>query len=170
MNYYSLYRIKFTYERGSKMSVESVKKQFEVEKLGLEVMEFESSSATVELAAELIGVEPGQIAKTMAFKVAGEDILIVSKGDARIDNRKYKDQFKSKAKMLKFEEVMEATGHPVGGVCPFGLKNPLKVFLDDSLKVYDVVYPAGGSPSSAVKISVDKLGEVTGGKWIDVCK
>lgn len=152
------------------MSLESVKKQFEEEKLGLKVMEMGQSTATVELAAEAIGVEPGQIAKTMALALKDKNILIVSKGDAKIDNRKYKEYFKTKAKMISGDEVIEITGHPVGGVCPFGLKNPLQIYLDDSLKQYDFVYPAGGAKNAAVKITLQQLQEVTKGTWIDVCK
>lgn len=151
------------------MSLESVKKQFKKENLGLEVLEFEESTATVELAARAIGVEPGQIAKTMALKLKDESIIIVSKGDAKIDNRKYKDYFFTKAKMLNCDEVVEITGHPVGGVCPFALKSPLKVYLDISLKQYDYVYPSAGSPNTAVKITLDKLEQVTNGQWIDIC-
>lgn len=152
------------------MSLESVKKQFKEENLGLEIMEMEQSTATVELAARAIGVEMGQIAKTMALALKDRNILIVSKGDAKIDNRKYKDYFKTKAKMLSSEEVFEITGHPVGGVCPFGLKNPLHIYLDKSLKQYDHVYPAAGAPNAAVKISIDELQNITKGTWIDVCK
>lgn len=154
----------------SKMSVESVKEQFQEQNLNLEVLEFNQSSATVELAAEAIGVEPNRIAKTMAFRVKDQEVLIVSKGNARIDNRKYKDYFKAKAKMLKADEVLEITGHPVGGVCPFGLKKPLQIYLDESLKEFDYVYPAGGSPNSAVKTTIEQLEEVTRGAWVDVCK
>ncbi|MFA9398105.1 MAG: YbaK/EbsC family protein [Clostridiaceae bacterium] len=152
------------------MSIESVKKQFEEENLGLEIIEFSDSTATVELAAKALGVEPERIAKTMGLKLKEKYILVLSKGDAKIDNRKYKDYFKEKAKMMGFDEVKEITGHPVGGVCPFGLKNPLDIYLDQSLKQFDIVYPAGGTPSSAVKITVDKLEEVTDGTWVDVCK
>ncbi|MCT4620613.1 MAG: YbaK/EbsC family protein [Marinisporobacter sp.] len=152
------------------MSVESVKEQFQEQNLNLEVLEFNQSSATVELAAEAIGVEPNRIAKTMAFRVKDQEVLIVSKGNARIDNRKYKDYFKAKAKMLKADEVLEITGHPVGGVCPFGLKKPLQIYLDESLKEFDYVYPAGGSPNSAVKTTIEQLEEVTKGAWVDVCK
>lgn len=152
------------------MSLESVKNYFEEKELGIDIIEFESSTATVELAAKAIGVEPGQIAKTMAFMLKESVILIVSKGIAKIDNRKYKDCFGGKAKMLNTEEVIEHTGHPVGGVCPFGLKKELEIYLDDSLKEYDYVYPAAGSPNSAVKITIDELESVTAGKWVDVCK
>ncbi|QZY54091.1 YbaK/EbsC family protein [Crassaminicella profunda] len=152
------------------MSIESVRKQFQEQKLNLEVLELNHSSATVELAAEAIGVEPNRIAKTMAFRVKDHEILIISKGNARIDNRKYKDYFNAKAKMLKADEVLEITGHPVGGVCPFGLENPLAIYLDESLKEFDYVYPAGGSPNSAVKTTIEQLEEVTKGIWVDVCK
>ncbi|QGU94684.1 YbaK/EbsC family protein [Clostridium bovifaecis] len=152
------------------MSLESVKRQFKEENLGLKVMEMGQSTATVELAAEAIGVEPGQIAKTMALGLKDRNILIVSKGDAKIDNRKYKDYFKTKAKMLTGEEVLEITGHPIGGVCPFGLKKSMEVYLDNSLKQYDYVYPAGGAPNAAVKITLNELQNVTQGIWVDVCK
>ncbi|MEA4826061.1 YbaK/EbsC family protein [Clostridium sp. JNZ J1-5] len=152
------------------MSLESVKKHLDESNLGLVIMEMDGSTATVELAAEAIGVEPGQIAKTMALKLGDKNVLIVSKGDAKIDNRKYKDCFKTKAKMLSGDEVLEITGHPVGGVCPFGLKNPLEIYLDNSLKKYDYVYPAAGSKNSAVRITLEQLQNITNGKWIDVCK
>lgn len=152
------------------MSLESVRRQFEEEDLELKVVEMGQSTATVELAADAIGVELGQIAKTMALRLKDRDILIVSNGDARIDNRKYKDYFKAKAKMLNGDEVLEITGHPIGGVCPFGLKNPLEIYLDDSLKEYDYVYPAGGAPNAAVKITVEELEKITNGAWVDVCK
>ncbi|KZL91574.1 YbaK/EbsC family protein [Clostridium magnum] len=152
------------------MSLESVKQQFEQENLGLEVMELGESTATVDLAAKAIGVEPGQIAKTMAFGLKDKNIIIVSKGDAKIDNRKYKDYFKTKAKMLSSDEVLEITGHPVGGVCPFGLKNPLEIYLDASLKQYDYVYPAAGAPNAAVKVTLEELPRITNGHWVDVCK
>lgn len=152
------------------MSVESVRKHFEKIDLGLEVIILSQSTATVDLAAKAIGVEQGQIAKTMALALKDETILLVCKGDARIDNRKYKDQFSVKAKMVPYEEVLNITGHPVGGVCPFGLKNPLKVYLDNSLKQYEYVYPAAGATNSAVKMDIDMLQSITNGNWIDVCK
>ncbi len=151
------------------MSLESVKQQFAAEFPELRVIETEQSSATVELAAAALGVEPGRIAKTMSFHLKDQDVLILAKGTARIDNRKFKDCFHCKAKMLAPEEVVEITGHPVGGVCPFGMKQPLPVYLDISLREYDVVYPAGGSPNSAVAIAVDRLAAVTKGTWVDVC-
>ncbi|MBN2897595.1 MAG: YbaK/EbsC family protein [Clostridia bacterium] len=152
------------------MSLASVEKQFEEEKLDLKVILLEQSSATVPLAAAALGVEPNRIAKTMAFKVAEESVLVVTAGEGRIDNKKYKEFFGTKAKMLKADEVLEITGHPVGGVCPFGLKEPMKVYLDETLKVFDYVYPAGGTPNSAVKIGVEELEKVTNGVWTSVCK
>ena len=153
------------------MSLESVKKYFQDNKLlDLHILETDESTATVELAAKAHGVEPALIAKTMAFGLKDREIIIVTKGDARIDNRKFKDCFHEKASMLNYEEVIEITGHPVGGVCPFGLKNPLDIYLDISMKEFEYVYPAAGSTNSAVKITPDRLHEVTGGTWIDVCK
>lgn len=152
------------------MSIESVKTHFETEKLPLEVLEMKTSTATVELAAAALGVEPARIAKTMAFRLKDEDILVVAKGDVRVDNKKFKTAFEQKAKFIKADEVETATGHPVGGVCPFGLAKPLKVYLDESLKVFDYVYPAGGGANTAVKIDVDYLAEVTCGTWVNICK
>ncbi|MDD3839831.1 MAG: YbaK/EbsC family protein [Clostridia bacterium] len=152
------------------MSIQSVKREIEEKNIDLKVIEFEQSTATVDLAAQALGVEPGMIAKTMAFALKDENILVITKGDARINNRKYKDTFKTKAKMLSPDQVKEVTGHPVGGVCPFGLKQPLKIYLDVSLKQYDYVFPAAGSPNSAVRVDVDKLAEITDAVWIDVCK
>jgi len=155
----------------SVMSLESVRKYFQDNNLSdLHILETNASTATVELAAKAHGVEPALIAKTMAFGLKNKEILIVVKGDARIDNRKFKDCFHEKASMLSYDKVLEITGHPVGGVCPFGLKNPMDIYLDVSMKEFEVVYPAAGSANSAVKISPDRLQEVTGGTWVDVCK
>jgi len=151
------------------MGIAEVKKQFAEQDLDLAVLEFKQSSATVELAAQALGVEPARIAKTMALRLKDEVILVLAKGDARIDNRKFKDCFKTKARMLGPAEVLEATGHSVGGVCPFGLKRPLPVYLDVSLQAFDYVYPAAGSPNSAVKVGVEQLAELTGGRWVDIC-
>ena len=151
------------------MSLESVQEQFQKRNPDLKVIILDQSSATVALAAQALGVEPARIAKTMAFRLKDRDILILATGDARVDNHKYKEALGEKCRMLKVEEVMAITGHPVGGVCPFGLKNPLPVYLDRSLLTFDYVYPAGGSPNSAVKIDVARLQEVTQGEWIDVC-
>lgn len=152
------------------MSIESVKNQFAQQGLNLNIIEFGESTATVELAAQAIGCQPAQIAKTMGFQLKDQAIVIVSKGDARIDNKKYKATFSTKAKMIPFSEVEDVTGHPAGGVCPFGLKDGVEIFLDESLKEFETVYPAGGTPNSAVKIHVDELAQVTNGTWINVCK
>lgn len=151
------------------MSIESVKREFEARALPLEVIEMNTSTATVELAAAALGVEPARIAKTMAFRLKEEDTLVLAKGDVRIDNKKFKNQFGQKAKFINSEEVETATGHPVGGVCPFGLVKPMRVFLDESLKVFDHVFPAGGGANTAVRIEVDYLKVVTDGQWVDVC-
>jgi len=153
------------------MSVFDVKKYFKERKLNYEVTEVKDSTATVELAAKALGVKPALIAKTLSFKLKdNRDILLVTKGDARIDNRKYKDFFKVKAKMLKPDEVLEVTGHQVGGVCPFGLKNSLEIYLDKSLKDFAYIFPAAGSGNSFVKISPGELQKITAGTWVDVCK
>ncbi len=152
------------------MSIESVKKQFSEEELPLEVIEMNTSTATVELAAAALGVEPARIAKTMAFRLKEKDILLLAKGDVKVDNQKFKGYFKEKAKFIRPEDLDAATGHPVGGVCPFGLIKPLDIYLDVSLKVFDYVFPAGGGANTAVKIDVDYLAEVTKGIWVDVCK
>ena len=152
------------------MSVESVKKFFLDNELSLEVIEPEADTSTVEKAAQAIGVEPDMIAKTLAFQLKDKNILIVTKGGARTDNKKFKGYFKEKARFVDFEDVEAVTGHPVGGVCPFGLINDLDIYLDISLREFSTVYPAGGSPNSAVKIDVDYLEEVTKGSWIDISK
>lgn len=144
-----------------------------LKKFGLEerIMVFDTSSATVELAAEAVGCEPARIAKTLSFLVEDGCILVVAAGDARVDNKKYKAQFHTKAKMLSFEEVEERTGHGVGGVCPFGVKEGVKVYLDESLKRFERVYPACGSSSSAVELALPELEQASGCEaWIDVCK
>ena len=152
------------------MSVDSVKKFFTDKGLEDPVFKLEECGATVELAAKALNLEPELIAKTLAFRVKDRDVLIVTKGDARIDNRKYKDFFKAKAKMLEHDEVAEITGHPVGGVCPFGLKSPLDVYLDTSLNEFEYVYPAAGSKYAALKIEPSKMKELTQAEYIDVCK
>ncbi len=134
------------------------------------IIKLEQSTATVDLAAAALGVEPGMIAKTMSFYQGEQVILILTEGTARIDNRKYKDTFHIKAKMIPFEEVEEAVGHAPGGVCPFGIKEGIKVYLDESLKQFETVYPAAGDDHSAVRLSVSELAQVTGASWVDVCK
>ena len=151
------------------MSLNSVRAFFQVLQLDVPILETEANTATVALAAAAHGVEPGRIAKTLAFKLAdGREILLVARGDARIDNAKFKTAL-GKGKMLATEVVAEITGHPVGGVCPFGLAKPLPIYLDISLKSYEEVLPAAGSVNSAVCISVTLLAQVTQGVWVDVC-
>lgn len=152
------------------MSLQSVKDFFTSRHIDIDIIELPVSTATVALAAEAHGVEPGQIAKTLAFKLSdGLVVLVVAKGDARIDNKKFKDTF-GKGKMLGLGEVVEITGHPVGGVCPFGLATPLPVYLDVSLKAYAEVIPAAGSVNSAVRISPVKMADMTQAVWVDVCQ
>lgn len=135
------------------------------------VQTFEVSSATVELAAKAVGCEPERIAKTLSFLVNEKAVLIVAAGDAKVDNRKYKEAFHTKAKMLTPEQVAELVGHQVGGVCPFGVKEGVEVYLDESLKRFPVVYPACGSANSAVKLTVPELESCSGYlSWVDVCK
>ena len=137
------------------------------------VLEFDVSSATVELAARAVGTEEARICKTLSFH-DGEDgcILIQTAGDTKIDNRKFKDTFHQKAKMLSPEEVVAFTGHAIGGVCAFGIDNPkVRIFCDESLKRFDTVFPACGSANSAIELSCDELFRISGAeKWIDVCK
>ena len=152
------------------MSVESVRRHFTDRGLKDPVFELKESGATVVLAAQAIGVQPGEIAKTISFKLKDKFILIVASGDSKIDNKKYKNYFGEKARMLGFEEVEKVTGHPVGGVCPFGLSQELEIYLDTSLKNYKKVYPAAGSKTNIMEIAVDEMQEVTKGIWIDVCQ
>lgn len=153
------------------MSLEKAKKYLEERGYADHIIELEDSSATVQLAAEALGVEPGMIAKTMSFLQGDEPILILTEGTARIDNRKYKDTFHIKAKMIPFDEVETLIGHAPGGVCPFGIREGIKVYLDESLKQFDTVYPAAGNDHSAVKLTIPELEEVAGAEgWIDVCK
>jgi prolyl-tRNA editing enzyme YbaK/EbsC (Cys-tRNA(Pro) deacylase) len=152
------------------MSLQSVKAFFQQLELNLPIIELDVSTATVALAAEAHGVEPGQIAKTLAFRLNDDRVLlVVAKGDARIDHKKFKDAF-GKGKMLGLDEVVEMTGHPVGGVCPFGLAQALPVFLDVSLQIYDEVIPAADSVNSAVRISPELMLKITQGQWVDVCQ
>lgn len=151
------------------MSLESVKAFFARNAADISVIELPTSTATVALAAEGHGVSHGQIAKTLSLWVDGQVILIVTRGDARLDNKKYKAQFSTKAKMLAFEEVEVETGHPVGGVCPFGLAKPLTVYCDVSLRAFDEVVPAAGATHAAVRIDPRRMAELTDAVWIDVC-
>ncbi len=136
-----------------------------------EILEFDMSSATVALAAEAAGVEPARIAKTLVFRKGNEVLLLITAGDARTDNAKFRAQFGDKPRMLGAEEVLERTGHAVGGVCPFGVKGALPIWLDVSLKRFDSVYPACGSANSAICMSCEALYEIAQASgWVDVCK
>lgn len=152
------------------MSITAVRAYLAQFGLDSKVLEFPVSSATVELAAEAAGVIPARIAKSLSFKVDGEAILIVTAGDAKVDNAKFKAAFHTKAKMLTPEEAVELVGHAVGGVCPFCVKEGVKVYLDPSLRRFDIVYPACGSPNSAVKLTPEELELLSGGEWCDLCK
>lgn len=153
------------------MSIEKGRAYFR--QFGMEdrVREFDVSSATVELAALALGVEGARIAKTLSFKKDDSCILILAAGDARIDNHKFKDKFHMKAKMLAPDEVLSIVGHPVGGVCPFGINDGIDVYLDESLKRFETVFPAVGSANSAIELNLDELYKYSNAiEWIDVCK
>lgn len=152
------------------MSIESVQDFFKQKAPDIEIIELEQSTATVDLAAKAHAVEPGQIAKTLALRIGEQVILIVAAGDSRLDNKKIKQAFGGKHKMLSADDVIAATGHPVGGVCPFGLKNNIPVYCDIRLKNYDMVMPAAGSLNSAVRIKPNHMAELTNADWVDVCK
>ena len=154
------------------MSIQAGKEY--LRQFGLEdkVLEFDVSSATVELAAQALGVEGKRIAKSLSFKVGDEAIIIVAAGDAKIDNPRYKAAFSTKAKMLTPDEVESMIGHKVGGVCPFGINDGVKTYLDESLKRFEIVFPAVGSSNSEVELRVDELERIAQGfsGWVDVCK
>ena len=152
------------------MGLESVRAWLERHAPDLPIIEVEASTATVAEAAEALGVEPGRIAKTLALRVNNEVVLVVARGDARLDNMKSKAAFGGRPRMLGAEETLELTGHPVGGVCPFGLATPLKVFCDYSLQAYEEVFPAAGSLNSSVRVSPARLAELVAVGWVDVCR
>lgn len=153
------------------MAIEKCREYFREFNIENRVLEFEQSSATVELAALAAGCEPERIAKTMSFKIEGNPILIVMAGDTRIDNSKYKGQFHTKAKMLTPEEVNKYIGHAVGGVCPFGINDGVTVYLDESLKRFETVFPACGSSNSAIELSISELEKYSNfEKWVDISK
>ena len=135
------------------------------------ILEFDVSSATVELAAHALGVEPARIAKTLSFKAGDGAVLVVAAGDARVDNRKFKDRFGMKAKMLTADEVLALVGHPVGGVCPFGINDGVPVYLDENLRRFETVFPAVGSGNSAIELTLDELYTFSkAAEWVDVCQ
>ena len=153
------------------MSIEKVKAFFASRGMEERIQEFETSSATVELAAQALRCEPCRIAKTLSFMVNGSPVLVVVAGDAKIDNPKYKAQFGTKAKMLTPDEAVELVGHAVGGVCPFAVKKDVAVYLDESLKRFETVFPACGSSNSAIELTIGELERLSAPvAWVDVCK
>ena len=152
------------------MSLDSVKAWLAANAPDLRLIEVEDSTATVDTAAKALGVEPGRIAKTLAVRAGEQLFLLCTRGDARLDNRKCKDELGARPRMLGAEETLEVTGHPVGGICPFGLKNPLPVYCDVSMKQFAEVVPAAGSGNSAVRIAPDRMAELTDAEWVDVCE
>ena len=151
------------------MTVESVRAFLALHAPDIDIVELESSTATVEMAAQGHGVEPAQIAKTLSLRIKDRTLLIVTSGTARLNNRKIKDVLGGKPRMLSAEEVVAATGHPVGGVCPFGLATALPVYCDVSLRAFDEVVPAAGSINSALRISPARLAQLVNAEWVDVC-
>ena len=152
------------------MSLESVRAWLAQHAPDLRLIEVEATTATVETAAIALGVEPGRIAKTLAVRAGDHLFLLVARGDARLDNRKTKDEFGARPRMLGADETLELTGHPVGGVCPFGLKTDLPVYLDVSLKAFEVVFPAGGSLNTSVEVPTERLFGLVAERWVDLCR
>jgi prolyl-tRNA editing enzyme YbaK/EbsC (Cys-tRNA(Pro) deacylase) len=152
------------------MSAESVRAWLAANAPDLGLIEVEETTATVDTAAQALGVEPGRIAKTLAVRAGEQLFLLCTRGDSRLDNRKCKDALGARPRMLGAEETLEVTGHPVGGVCPFGLKTPLPVYLDLSLKAFDVVYPAGGSLNASVEVPTQRLFDLVAERWVDLCR
>lgn len=153
------------------MSIERVRAYFERFGIAERILEFAVSSATVELAAEAAGVEPARIAKTLSFRDGEGGLLVVAAGDARVDNRKFKEAFHQKARFLTPEEAVAFTGHAVGGVCPFAVDDSVAVYLDESLRRFETVFPAAGSANSAIELTCDELSRYANARcWVDVCK
>ncbi|MDO1580591.1 YbaK/EbsC family protein [Rhizobium oryzicola] len=152
------------------MSLESVQAFFAAHAPDIDVIVTDKSSATVAMAAEAHSVVPDQIAKTICLRAGEEVILLVASGMSRLDNRKFRDRFGFKPRMLQGEEVVEQTSHPIGGVCPFGLAKPLTIYCDVSIRAYAEVVPAAGATNSAVRISPERLAQLTGASWVDVCQ
>ncbi len=151
------------------MSLDSVRAFFATHAPDIAVMELETSTATVALAAAAHGVAPGQIAKTLSLKIGAQVFLVVARGDLRLDNKKAKQAFGGKPRMLEADEVVAVTGHPVGGVCPFGLATAVPVYCDVSLKAFDEVLPAAGATNSAVRIAPGRMAALVNATWVDVC-
>jgi prolyl-tRNA editing enzyme YbaK/EbsC (Cys-tRNA(Pro) deacylase) len=152
------------------MSAESVRAWLADHAPDLRIIEVETTTATVETAAIALNVEPGRIAKSLAVRAGDRLFLLVARGDARLDNRKCKDEFGARPRMLGADETFEVTGHRVGGVCPFGLKSPLPVYLDMSLKAFDLVYPAGGSLNTSIEVPTERLFDLVAERWVDLCR
>ncbi len=153
------------------MAIDEVRKYLKKWGRDKDILELKTSSATVELAAQALGVEPARIAKTLSFRDENGAMLVVTGGDAKTDNAKFKAEFGFKSKMLNIDEVLEYIGHEVGGVCPFGLKGDIPVYLDKSLKRFDTVFPACGSSNSAIELTCEELDKYSmNRKWVDVCK
>lgn len=153
------------------MSIDKVREYFRTFGIEDRILEFDVSSATVALAAQALSCEPAHIAKSLSFKIDDRTILIIAAGDAKVDNKKYKAFFGAKAKMLTPDEVNTRIGHSVGGVCPFGINDGVEVYLDESMKRFEYMYPAAGSNNSAIKLSIPELETYSGYKaWTDVCK
>ena len=152
------------------MSAESVRAWLAEHAHDLPIITVEGSTATVDTAARALGVEPGRIAKTLAVRAGEHLFLLCTRGDARLDNRKCKDEFGARPRMLGPEETLAVTGHPVGGVCPFGLKTELPVYLDVSLQAFEVVYPAGGSLNTSVEVATERLFDLVAERWVDLCR
>ncbi|MEF9952000.1 MAG: YbaK/EbsC family protein [Bacilli bacterium] len=153
------------------MSIEDVRRYFKEKGITNEILEFMDNTSTVELAAATLGVEGARIAKSLSFRDESGAILVVAAGDTKIDNRKFKEEFGVKAKMLSPDEVIEFTGHAIGGVCPFGMARDVNVYLDESMKRFNTVFPACGSANSAVELTLEELYKYSGAvKWVDVCK
>jgi len=153
------------------MSIEKVREYFKQYDKESDILEMESSTATVELAAQALGTAPARIAKSLSFQDGDSAMVIVVAGDAKIDNKKFKNEFGFKAKMLSPDDAIRFTGHAVGGVCPFALPKDIKVFLDDSMKRFETMFPACGSSNSAIELTLEELDEYSKAiKWIDVCK
>lgn len=152
------------------MSLDSVRAWLAANAPDLPLIEVDGTTATVETAAQALGVEPGRIAKTLAVRAGDQTFLLVARGDARLDNSKSKKEFGARPRMLGADETLALTGHPVGGVCPFGLTTELPVYLDESLKAFDVVYPAGGSLNTSVKVSTERLFDLVGERWVDLTR
>ncbi len=152
------------------MSLESVRDWLNAHAPDLSIIETRASTATVLEAADALGVVPGQIAKTLALRIDGKILLLVTRGDTRLDNQKTKAAFAARPRMLDADETFAATGHQVGGVCPFALATPLPIYCDVSLKAFETIYPAAGSRNSSVRVEPDRLAQIVGADWIDICR